>query len=90
MEWLKSEIEKRGVTQKEVGAIAGLSEVQMSKVMKGSRKLSATEAAAIWRHFGYVLPDDEASDVDMRILQLLSRLSEDEKTALEHLLKRGG
>lgn len=90
MTWLKSEIEKRGLSQRDVGAAAGLSEVQMSKVMNGGRKLSADEAAAIWRHFGYVLPDDDASPVDIRILQLLSRLTEDEKIALEHILKRGG
>ncbi|QBX34613.1 helix-turn-helix transcriptional regulator [Paracoccus liaowanqingii] len=90
MEWLKAEIVRRGVTQKDVGAAAGLTDVQMSKVLSGNRKLSAEEASAIWRHFGYVLPDDEATDTDMRILQHLARLSDDEKTALERLLKRGG
>lgn len=90
MEWLKNEMVRRGISQKDIGAAAGLTEVQMSKVMSGNRKLTADEAAAIWRHLGYVLPDDAATDVDMRILQILSHLSEEEKIALERLLKRGG
>lgn len=90
MDWLKREMIKRGVSQKSVGEAAGLSEVQMSKVMAGARKLSADEAAAIWRSFGYTLPDDDASDADVRILQKLSLLSEDEKTALEVLLRSLG
>lgn len=90
MEWLKAEMDRRGVSQKDVGAAAGLTEVQMSKVMKGNRKLTADEASAIWRYLGYVLPDEGSSDVDKRILSLLTHLSEDEKIALERLLKRGG
>ncbi|MFG6081570.1 helix-turn-helix domain-containing protein [Paracoccus litorisediminis] len=90
MTWLKEEMESRGLTQRDVGAAAGLSEVQMSKVMSGNRKLSADEASAIWRYLGYTLPDEEASAVDMRILRQLTRLTDDEKIALEHLLKRGG
>lgn len=90
MNWLKDELTRRGMSQKDVGAAAGLTEVQMSKVMNGNRKLSADEAAAIWRHLGYSLPDDAATDVDMRILRLLTHLSEDEKIALERLLNRGG
>lgn len=90
MDWLRSEMDRQGLSQKDVGAAAGLSDVQMSKVMNGKRKLTADEAAAIWRKLGYALPGDGATDVDMRILQLLTRLSEDEKIGLESLLKRGG
>lgn len=90
MEWLKDEMARRQVTQKDVGIAAGLNDSQMSKVLSGVRKLSADEAAAIWRFLGYTLPDDESSDIDRRILQQLTRLNDDEKSALMHLLKRGG
>lgn len=90
MEWLRKEMALRGVSQKDIGIAAGLSEGQISKVMNGTRRLTADEAAAIWRHLGYAMPDEDATDVDLRILQLLTRLTEDEKIALEQLLKRGG
>lgn len=88
MEWLKSELERQGITQKTLGEAVGLSEVQMSKLMAGDRRLLASEAASIWRYLGYTLPDDEASEVDKRILQLLSRMTDEEKIALERLLCR--
>lgn len=86
VEWLKSEIDRRNLSQRDVGEAVGLSDAQMSKVMAGSRKLSAAEADAIRRFLGYTLPDDEATELDNRLLRALSRMTDGEKAALEVFL----
>lgn len=86
VEWLKSEIDRRNLSQRDVGEAVGLSDAQMSKVLAGNRKLSSDEADAIRRFFGYTLPDDEATALDNRLLRALSQMSESEKTALEVFL----
>ena len=87
MEWLKNEMERRGLTQREVGEAVGLTDGQMSKVMSGLRQLKSTEADAIRRFLGYTLPDDEASELEIRLLRAMSKMSDDEKAALEMFLK---
>lgn len=86
MEWLKAEMKARGLTQRDVGDAIGLDDAKMSRVLSGDRKLSATEADNIRRFLGFTLPDDEASELDRRILRVLSQMSERQKEALETLL----
>lgn len=87
VEWLKTEMAKRKLSQRDVAEAVGLTDAQMSKVLSGSRKLSSEEADSIRRFFGYALPDDEASDLDIRLLRALSQMTEAEKAALEVFLK---
>lgn len=80
--WITEQLEERGLTQRELGEAIGLSEVQVSKVLRGGRKLSADEADAIRRFFGYRLPDDPIlSDAD-RIHDYLSRLGVAQRRAV--------
>lgn len=87
MEWLKSEMDRRGLTQREVGEAIGMSDAQMSKVMSGFRQLKSHEADAIRRFLGYTLPDDEASELEIRLLRAMSKMTDEEKAALEVFLK---
>lgn len=87
VEWLKSEMSKRNLTQRDVGEAVGLSDAQMSKVLNGLRKLSSEEADRIRRFLGYALPDDEATELDIRLLHALSQMTDAEKAALEVFLQ---
>lgn len=87
MEWLKSEMQARGLKARQIGEAIGLNDGQMSLVLSGKRKLSSQEADNIRRFLGYTLPDDEASELDRRLLRSLSRMSEDRKRALEVILE---
>lgn len=87
MEWLKNEMKARNLKARHIGEAIGLNDGQMSLVLSGKRKLSAKEADDIRRFLGYTLPDDEASELDRRILRALSRMPELQKRALELLLQ---
>lgn len=88
LDWIAEQLGARGVTQKELGDAIGLSEVQVSKVMHGHRRLTATEADAIRRFFGYPMPDDLLPGRPERIvLDGLSVLDEAQKRALALYLK---
>lgn len=87
MEWLKSEMQARGLKGRHVGEAIGLTDGQMSLVLSGRRKLSAKEADDIRRFLGYTVPDDTASDLDRRLLRILSQMDDDRKRALEMLLE---
>lgn len=63
LEWIKEQLDLRGVSQRELGAAIGLTEQKMSHVMRGRRALSAREADSIRRFFGYELPEDLATPV---------------------------
>jgi len=82
MEWVKQQMERRGIGQRELGEAIGLSESQMSKVIHGGRKLSSTEADAIRRYFGYRLPDDPVDTIEARIFDHLATLRGDQKRAV--------
>ena len=74
MEWIDEQLQRRGLNRRELADAVGLTEAQMSKVMNQHRKLSADEADAIRRFFGYRLPDDPpGSDLDL-IQDHLARL----------------
>lgn len=62
--WIDEQLAKRGMPRRELASAIGFTESQMSKVMNGTRQLSADEADAIRRFFGYRLPDDPV-DTDM-------------------------
>lgn len=87
MEWLKYEMQARGLKARHIAEAIGLNDGQMSLVLSGKRKLSAMEADNIRRYLGYTLPDDEASELDRRLLRSLSRMSEERKRALEVILE---
>lgn len=87
VEWLKSEMVKKNLTQRDVGEAVGLTDAQMSKVLSGYRKLSSDEADRIRRYLGYALPDDEATELDIRLLHALSQMNDAEKAALEVFLQ---
>lgn len=83
MKWISEQMKARGVTQKQVGEAIGLSEVQMSKIMNGHRKLTADEADGIRRFFGYPMPDDlMAGKPERTVLDGLSVLDDAQKRAL--------
>ena len=82
VQWIDEQLKQKGKTRRELAFAIGFSEPQMSKVMNGSRKLSADEADAIRRYFGYRLPDDPPSDELDLIMDYLSLLGEPQKRAV--------
>ena len=88
MEWLKEQLRDRGISQVDAGAAIGLSESKMSKVMNGSRKLSADEADGLRRFLGYYLPDDSRDAPEVRIMGHISKLQSDQKQAVEAFLRQ--
>lgn len=82
MQWVREQMERRQVSQADLAAAIGLTEPQMSKVMGGTRMLKASEADAIRRYFGYMMPDDRSDAVYASILDQLTVLQADQKQAL--------
>ncbi len=77
MQWIDEQLEKRQMTRRElVNAVPGMTETKLSLVMSGNRKLSAVEADAIRRHFGYRLPDDPPGSLRDRIDDQIAMLGE--------------
>jgi len=58
MQWIDEQLKERGMNRRQLAEAIGFTESQMSKTMAGTRQLSAQEADAIRRLFGYRLPDD--------------------------------
>lgn len=58
MTWLRNQMEARGLTQRDVAAIAGMTEQMFTNVIKGRRQMHLEEADRIRRSFGYILPED--------------------------------
>ena len=82
MEWINQQLEARGMNRRMLADAIGLTEVQLSKVMGGSRRLTADEADAIRRFFGYRLPDDPpVTDLD-KIQDYLSQLGAPQRRAV--------
>ncbi|MBL3580636.1 helix-turn-helix transcriptional regulator [Rhodovulum visakhapatnamense] len=80
--WIDEQLEAHGMSRRELAARIGLTEAQMSKVMGGSRKLSADEADAIRRVFGYSTPDNPEDPDISRIYSILSQLGERQRRAV--------
>lgn len=82
MKWIDDQLEKRGIPRRELADHIGLTESQMSKVMNGTRRLTAEEADAIRRYFGYRLPDDPLDAEEQAIQERLSKLGAGQKRAV--------
>lgn len=78
MQWIDEQLEKKGLPRRALSdAIPGMTPVKVSLVMSGKRKLSADEADAIRRFFGYRLPDDPPrSKADKLADELADKLSQ--------------
>lgn len=87
MDWVKHQLETRGIGQGELAAAIGLSESQMSKVFGGTRRLTAREADDIRRFFGYRLPDDPMDAAEARVFDRLSTMRADQIRAVELYLE---
>lgn len=58
MDWLKTQMNIRGITQRELAAAIGMTEQMFTNVVSGRRMFKAQEVDAIRRRFGYTLPED--------------------------------
>ena len=58
MDWIRQQMEIKGVSQRELGYAIGLSDAKISNVLRGARQLKANEADGIRRFFGFHLPED--------------------------------
>ena len=79
IDWLRRQMEQRGLSQAELARAVGIPGPALSKVMNGSRRLSAREADAIRRHLGYRLPDDEPDLLDAHIGEMLAQATSQQK-----------
>jgi len=58
MDWVRSQLEARGLSQAALAEAIGLTSVQMNKVLTGYRVLQSSEADRIRHFFGYRLPEE--------------------------------
>lgn len=58
MEWIRTQLSDRGLTQHDLAAAIGLTPIQVNKILTGYRALKSNEADKIRRAFGYRLPED--------------------------------
>lgn len=63
MDWLRNQMELRGLTQRELALSIGMTEQMFTNVMVGRRVFKAREVDAIRRAFGYSLPEDRPLDI---------------------------
>jgi DNA-binding transcriptional regulator YdaS (Cro superfamily) len=83
VQWIDEELAARDMPRRRLAeAIPGLTETKLSLVMSGRRKLSADEADAIRRFFGYVLPDDPADPLTTEIHKRLAKLGAGQRHAV--------
>jgi transcriptional regulator with XRE-family HTH domain len=79
IDWLRRQMEDRGLSQAELARAVRMPGPALSKVMNGMRRLSAQEADAIRRHLGYRLPDDEPDLLDDHIGAMLAQATSQQK-----------
>jgi transcriptional regulator with XRE-family HTH domain len=63
LNWIRQQLESKGVSQAELGSAIGLTSVQVNKILTGYRRLTSEEADNIRRFFGYRLPEDYLSPI---------------------------
>jgi hypothetical protein len=83
VQWIDEQLEKKGLPRRALSdAIPGMTPVKVSLVMSGKRKLSADEADAIRRFFGYRLPDDPPRSQADELADRLSQLGDHQINAV--------
>lgn len=83
LNWLREALADKAISQREIAARIGLSESQFSKVLSGDRALKASEADAIRRALGYILPEDvKPGSYQHKIMERMAELDERQKAAL--------
>lgn len=65
MDWLKTQMNIRGITQRELAAAIGITEQMFTNVISGRRMFKAQEVDAIRRTFGYSLPEDKPATISV-------------------------
>lgn len=63
MDWVKHQIELKGLTQRALADALGITEQKMSHIFTGRRRVLADEADQIRRFLGYTLPEDLPSTI---------------------------
>lgn len=63
MDWLRTQMEIRGLTQRELASTIGITEQMFTNVVAGRRQFKAAEVDAIRREFGYRLPEDPSPTI---------------------------
>lgn len=87
LEWARAEIAARVMTQKALGRAIGLDEAAISKVMNGTRQLTATELVGMLRLFGYPTPWDRHGTELQRLVRLASSLTAEQRDVLADFLR---
>lgn len=87
-EWLRSELRARGLKNKALGDHLGWDDSVTSKVMKGSRQITAPELLRALAFLGYSTPLDEQSTALQRIVIVASKVDEKQRLALAEYLEK--
>ena len=83
MEWIDEQLALHNKPRRALAeAVPGMTETKLSLVMSGSRRLSAAEADAIQKFFGYPLVDDPEDPVGAKIFDLIAKLGDGQKRAV--------
>lgn len=86
--WLRTEIARRGIAQRELADAIGLTESQLSKVFGRARQLRADELVVALRYLGYPAPPYDAgiSTVAEQVHAIAAGLdAEQQRALLTHL-----
>ncbi len=87
LDWVRDELSARGMTQRALGKAVGLDEATISKTLRGTRQLTATELVAMLRLFGYPTPWDRHGTELQRLVRLASSLTEEQRDVLADFLR---
>lgn len=83
LDWVDQQLKARGLPRRALAeVIPGMTEVKLSLIWSGKRRLTSDEADAIRRFFGYRLPDDPPTTWEHELHDVMSRLREDQRRAV--------
>ena len=92
--WLKAEIDRRGILQRELAEAMGISESTLSKIFGSGdkpRKITGNEAMKALRFLGYPVPAPGAEERPLDIIvRYAAKLDESQQRALAAYLESQG
>lgn len=88
MNWLKSQLKEKGISQAEIAQLLGVTQGKVSKMLNGALQIKSSDADRIRRHLGYLLPEDlQPGTLEYEIMTALAELDAHEKSALAMYLE---
>lgn len=89
LEWIRTRLVERDMTQTDLAAMIGLTPVQVSKMLNGTRQIKAQEWQKICEALGDPSMADYSTDPEKsKILAHFDAMTPDQREALIHFLEQ--